>query len=68
MNLPSLQRGTIKGDSITLLIAGVALVGLLVYASVSGVELPFWPSLAVVAVNLAAAGRLGWTVFKSKQR
>ncbi len=68
MNPSHLQRGAIKGDSITLLIAGIALVGLLVYASVSGVELPFWPALAVVAVNLVAAGRLAWTVFKSKQR
>jgi len=68
MTMKFFQRGAIRGDIVTLLIAGLALVGLLAYAALSGVELPLWPSLAVMAVNLFAAGRLAWTVLKSKKR
>ncbi|MDD2809669.1 hypothetical protein [Rhodoferax sp.] len=61
------QRGAIRGDGITLLVAGVALGGLLVYSATSGYALPFWPAMAVIGVNLFAAGRLAWTVIKAKK-
>jgi hypothetical protein len=62
------QRGAIRGDGITLLVAGAALGGLLIYSATSGYELPFWPAMAVIGVNLVAAGRLAWTVIKAKKR
>lgn len=62
------QRGAIDGNGIALLIGGVALGGLLVYSAVSGYELPLWPALAVIAVNLVAAGRMIWLKIKAKKR
>jgi hypothetical protein len=61
------QRGAIDGNGIALLIGGVALGGLLVYSAVSGYELPLWPALAVIAVNLMAAGRMVWLRIKAKK-
>lgn len=68
MRLRQLQRGRIGPDGITLLVGGAALAGLLIYSAQSGYELPLWPALAVVAVNLAAAGRLVWAAIQSKKR
>ena len=62
------QRGALSGDLIALLVGAAALGGLFVYSAASGYELPLWPALAVTAVNLIAAGRLAWTVIKSKKR
>lgn len=61
------QRGAIDGNGVALLIGGVALGGLLVYSAVSGYELPLWPALAVIAVNLVAAGRMVWLKIKAKK-
>lgn len=63
-----LQRGALSGDGIALLIGGAALGGLFVYSAVSGYDLPLWPALAVIVVNLVAAGRLAWSVIKAKKR
>ena len=68
MNSKHLQRGALSGDSIALLIGGAALGGLFVYSALSGYELPFWPALAVTAVNVIAAGRLAWSVIKAKKQ
>lgn len=68
MNLKNLQRGAIGGDSVALLVGGAALGALFVYSAFSGYELPFWPALAVTAVNLIAAGRLVWAVIQTKRR
>jgi hypothetical protein len=68
MGFKHTQRGAISGDSIALLIGGLALGGLLVYSAVSGYELPFWPAMAVIGVNLVAAGRLAWGAIKAKNR
>jgi len=42
----------------TLIIGGLVLLVLLLYGWQSGQELPLWPALAVVAVNVVAAIRL----------
>ncbi len=63
-----MQHGAINGNGIALLIGGVALGGMLVYSGVSGDELPLWPALAVIAVNLVAAGRLIWITVKARKR
>jgi hypothetical protein len=63
-----LQRGALNGGVIALLIGALALGALLIYSAVSGYELPFWPAMAVVAVNVVAAGRLAWTVIQAKRR
>lgn len=49
------QRGAINASVLTLLVAGAALAGLLIYGWQSGQELPLWPALAVAAVNVIAA-------------
>ena len=63
-----LQHGALNGGVIALLIGALALGGLLIYSAVSGYELPFWPAMAVIAVNVVAAGRLVWTVIQAKKR
>lgn len=52
------QDGFINGAVIALLIGGLMLGGLLFYGSISGQELPFWPAIAVVLVNLVAAAKI----------
>jgi len=68
MTSKHLQRGAFNGGVIALLIGALALGALLVYAAVSGYELPFWPAMAVIAVNVVAAGRLAWGVIQAKKR
>ncbi len=48
------QRGFISFGAMTLLVGGCALAGLLIYGWSTGQELPLWPALAVVAVNVGA--------------
>ena len=62
------QHGFINGGVITLLIGGLAIGGLLLYGSVTGQELPVWPAVVVVLVNLVAAGKAIMDVKKAKQR
>ncbi|MDD2844328.1 MAG: hypothetical protein PHT57_05180 [Rhodoferax sp.] len=68
MTSKHLQRGALNGGVIALLIGALALGALFVYSAVSGYELPFWPAMAVVAVNVVAAGRLAWTVIQAKKQ
>lgn len=68
MTLKHLQRGAFNGSVIALRIGALALGGLLIYSAASGYELPFWPAMAVIAVNLVAAGRLLWVVIQAKKR
>ena len=67
MTSKHVQRGALSGEGIAFLIGGVALGSLLVDLAVSGHELPFWPALAVTAVNLVAAGRMVWMKLKAKK-
>jgi hypothetical protein len=48
-------------------LAGCALGFLLFWSAKTGQELPFWPAMAVVAVNIAVAGKLFLDVRKAKQ-
>ena len=68
MTSKHLQRGALNGGVIAMLIGALALAGLLIYSASSGHELPFWPAMAVIAVNLVAAGRLLWVVIQAKKR
>ncbi len=68
MTSKHLQRGAVNGAVITMLIGALVLCGLLVSSAVSGYELPFWPAMAVVAVNVVAASRLAWTVIQAKKQ
>lgn len=52
------QQGFISFGSMSLIIGGLALFGLLFYGMVSGHELPLWPALLVVVLNLYGAYRL----------
>ena len=51
----------------TILVAGCALGFLLFWSASTGQELPFWPAMAVVAVNIAAAGKIILDVRKAKE-
>ncbi len=68
MTSKHLQRGALNGGVIAMLIGALALGALLIYSAVSGYELPFWPAMAVIAVNVVAAGRLAWTVIQAKKQ
>ncbi|PKO59258.1 MAG: hypothetical protein CVU24_15685 [Betaproteobacteria bacterium HGW-Betaproteobacteria-18] len=68
MTSKHLQRGALNGGVIAMLIGAMALGALLIYSAASGYELPFWPAMAVIAVNVVAAGRLVWTVIQAKKR
>lgn len=61
------QNGFINAGVLTLLVAGAALVGLLIYGATSGYELPLWPAVAVILVNLVAAGKIVLDIKKKKQ-
>lgn len=62
------QYGFINASVITLLIAGLALGGLLAYGATSGQEIPLWPALLVTLVNLVAAGKLVLDIKKRKRQ
>ncbi|MCF8184728.1 MAG: hypothetical protein K9J43_07105 [Polynucleobacter sp.] len=61
------QEGFINGSAITILIGGLALGGLLVYGLKTGQELPIWPAIAVVVVNLIAATKLVMDIRTAKK-
>lgn len=52
------QDGFINFSTMTLLVGGLALGGLLFYGSTSGQELPLWPAIAVSLVNVVAAAKI----------
>lgn len=60
------ETGAINAGVLTLLVAGAALAGLLIYGWQSGQELPLWPALAVVAVNVVAALKVAMDARKSR--
>jgi uncharacterized membrane protein (GlpM family) len=66
MTSKHLQRGAVNGAVITMLIGALVLGGLLISSAVSGYELPFWPAMAVIAVNVVAAGRGPWPLMGPK--
>lgn len=62
------QSGFINFGSMTLLVGGLALAGLLLYGLTSGHELPFWPAVAVALVNLVGAGKLIYDVRQARRQ
>lgn len=62
------QNGFINGGILALLIGSLALGGLLLYGYQSGHELPLWPAIAVVLVNLAAAAKIVLDIKKAKRQ
>ncbi|MCF8210799.1 MAG: hypothetical protein K9K38_15580 [Rhodoferax sp.] len=62
------QSGFLRGDLIGLLIAAVLLGGLLIYGATTGQELPLWPSLLVIAVNLVSAGYVLLGIVRRKRQ
>lgn len=62
------QHGFVSFGIMTLLVGGCALAGLLLYGWRTGQELPLWPALAVVGVNVAAALKIAIDAKKARQR
>lgn len=53
-----INKGVLSFGSMTLLVGGLALVGLLLWGWTTGQELPLWPALLVAAVNVFGAVKL----------
>jgi len=53
-----INKGVLSFGSMTLLIGGLALAGLLFWGWKTGQELPLWPALLVAAVNVFGALKL----------
>lgn len=63
--MADINRGALSFGSMTLLVGGLALAGLLLWGWKTGQELPLWPALLVAAVNVVGAIRL---VMETKAR
>ncbi len=53
-----IDKGVLSFGSMTLLVGGLALAGLLFWGWKTGQELPLWPALLVAAVNVFGAIKL----------
>lgn len=56
--MADIKKGVLSFGSMTLLVGGLALVGLLLWGWTAGQELPLWPALLVAAVNVVGAVKL----------
>ena len=56
--MASMIKGVFSFGSMTLVVGGLALAGLLFWGWKTGQELPVWPALLVVAVNVFGAFKL----------
>lgn len=56
--MADIKKGVLSFGSMTLLVGGLALVGLLLWGWAAGQELPLWPALLVAAVNVVGAVKL----------
>jgi hypothetical protein len=54
----NIKTGVLSFGSMTLLVGGLALAGLLLWGWMTGQELPLWPALLVAAVNVFGAVKL----------
>jgi len=54
----SVKSGFFSFTSLSQVVGALALVGLLLYGWTTGQQLPLWPALLVVAVNVALAVKL----------
>lgn len=55
--MKSLQRGAFDPGMAIILISGLILGGLFVHSYATGEELPIWPAIAVICVNLFGVWR-----------
>lgn len=62
------EKGFISFGAMTLLVGGCALAGLLAYSWKSGQDLPFWPAVAVILVNLVATAKLVLDTMQTRKR
>lgn len=62
------EKGFISFGAMTLLVGGCALAGLLAYSWKSGQDLPFWPAVAVILVNLVATAKLVLDTMQARKR
>lgn len=53
-----MKSGLFSFTSLSQVVGALALVGLLLYGWTTGQQLPLWPALLVVAVNVALAVKL----------
>lgn len=53
-----IKKGVLSFGSMTLLVGGLALAGLLFWGWKTGQDLPLWPALLVAAVNVFGAYKL----------
>ena len=58
MAVADIIKGMLSFGSMTLLVGGLALAGLLFWGWTTGQELPLWPALLVAAVNVIGAVKL----------
>ncbi len=54
----NIKSGVLSFGSMTLIVGGLALAGLLFWGWKTGQELPLWPALLVAAVNVFGAVKL----------
>ena len=53
-----MNKGFFSFTALSVLVGGVAIIGLLLYGWLTGQDLPFWPAMLVVAVNVILAVKL----------
>lgn len=58
LDVADIDKGMLSFGSMTLIVGGLALAGLLFWGWKTGQDLPLWPALLVVAVNIAGAVKL----------
>lgn len=56
--MADIKNGVLSFGSMTLVVGGLALAGLLFWGWKTGQELPLWPALLVAAVNVFGAVKL----------
>lgn len=62
------QGGFINSGVLIILIGGLALGGLFIHSLSTGEELPVWPAIAVILVNLVGAAKIVTEVRKVKRQ
>lgn len=50
--MKAVQRGFLNGGMLVILISGVLIGALFIHSYATGQELPLWPAVAVICVNL----------------
>ena len=61
------QEGFINSGVLIILIGGLALGGLFIHSLSTGQDLPVWPAVAVILVNLIGAAKIVIGVMNAKK-